>query len=74
LAYFEACQAKTPVRGWCKLNISRVRGWCGSVKLKYFFGAADWTQVCTVYMALTNPNLAFTLRVARCTAPANPTL
>jgi len=26
LAYFEACQAKTPVRGWCKLNISRVRG------------------------------------------------
>jgi hypothetical protein len=38
------------VRGWCKLNISRVRGWCGSVKLKYFFGAADWTQVCTVYV------------------------
>ena len=26
LAYFGACQAKTPVRGWCKLNISRVRG------------------------------------------------
>jgi hypothetical protein len=26
LAYFGACQAKIPVRGWCKLNISRVRG------------------------------------------------
>ena len=26
LAYFGACQAKTPVRGWCKINISRVRG------------------------------------------------
>jgi len=26
LAYFGACQAKVPVRGWCKLNISRVRG------------------------------------------------
>jgi hypothetical protein len=25
-AYFGACQAKIPVRGWCKLNISRVRG------------------------------------------------
>jgi len=25
LAYFGACQAKIPVRGWCKLNISRVR-------------------------------------------------
>ena len=48
LAYFGACQAKIPVRGWCKLNISKVRGWCGSVKLKYLFGAADWTQVCTV--------------------------
>ena len=48
LAYFGACQAKIPVRGWCKINISRVWVWCGSVKLKYFFGAADWTQVCTV--------------------------
>jgi hypothetical protein len=26
LAFFGACQAKIPVRGWCKLNISRVRG------------------------------------------------
>jgi len=26
LAYFGACQAKIPVRGWCKLNISRARG------------------------------------------------
>jgi hypothetical protein len=26
LAYFGACQAKIPMRGWCKLNISRVRG------------------------------------------------
>jgi hypothetical protein len=25
LAYFEACQAKIPVRGWCKLNFY----WCG---------------------------------------------
>ena len=41
LAYFGACQAKIPVRGWCKLNISRVRGLCGSAKLKYPFGAAD---------------------------------
>jgi hypothetical protein len=40
LAYFGAFQAKIPVRGWCKLNISRVRGWCGSAKPKYFFGAA----------------------------------
>jgi len=48
LAYFGACQAKIPVRGWCKLNIFRVQGWCGSVKLKCFFGAADWIQVCTV--------------------------
>ena len=23
LAYFGACQAKIPVRGWCKLNIFR---------------------------------------------------
>ena len=51
LAYFGACQAKVPVRGWCKINISRVRGWCGSVKLKCFFGAADWTQVCTVHQS-----------------------
>ena len=48
LAYFGACQTKIPVRGWCKLNIPRVRGWCGSVILKYCFGAADWTQVCMV--------------------------
>jgi hypothetical protein len=26
LAYFGAYQAKVPVRGWCKFNISRVRG------------------------------------------------
>jgi hypothetical protein len=25
-AYFGACQAKIPVRGWCNLNSSRVRG------------------------------------------------
>jgi hypothetical protein len=36
-----------------KLYISRVRGWCGSVKLKYFFWSADWTQVCTVCVKQT---------------------
>jgi len=47
LAYFGACQAKIPVRSWCKSNTSRVRGWCGSVSLKYFFGAAVWTRTNT---------------------------
>jgi hypothetical protein len=45
---FWSLSGKNPCAGWCKVNISRVRGWCGSVKLKYVLGAADWTQVCTV--------------------------
>jgi len=37
LAYFGACQAKIPVRGWCKLNISGA-GLMRECEIKIFFG------------------------------------
>jgi len=56
LAYFGACQAKIPVQGWFNLNISRVRGWCGSVKLKLFLGLR--TEPMSVrYLYFWNPQL-----------------